>query len=277
MEIFPARVHVILARDVACGIIIRRGPSRSVCTMGWDREQDKFQLGQWLRGRIYERRSDVSPDGKHFIYFARNGKGRGQVKESWTAISRAPDLKAIGLWSNGSTWNGGGLFMSNTSYWMNTPGFLGDHEAHLTPRNLREYKKFPFHKSYGGECPGVYYIRLQRDGWRLLHHFNDEDSDGVSTFEKPLPGDWVLRKISHATLDRPPGRGSYYDTHSLIQTIRGITLDFPEWEWADWDRERIVWIDKGVLFSAALDSDGLSSIRSLYDFNPMTFENIRRE
>jgi cytochrome bd-type quinol oxidase subunit 2 len=30
-------------------------------------------VGQWLKGRIYERRSDLSPDGKHLIYFAMNG------------------------------------------------------------------------------------------------------------------------------------------------------------------------------------------------------------
>jgi hypothetical protein len=72
---FPARLHVFLARKAKVGLVIRRGPSKSVCTVLWNRERDKFELGQWLRGRIYERRSDLSPDGKYFIYFAMNGRG----------------------------------------------------------------------------------------------------------------------------------------------------------------------------------------------------------
>lgn len=98
MSKFPARVHPILARNARTAVIIRRGPSKAVCTMLWDRGRDEFKLGQWLRGRIYERRCDLSPDGKHFIYFAMNGKWDGPVKGSWTAISRAPYLKALALW-----------------------------------------------------------------------------------------------------------------------------------------------------------------------------------
>ena len=64
MPKFPARVHPILARKANTAVIIRRGPSKSVCTMLWDRTRDEFKLGQWLRGRIYERRCDLSPDGK---------------------------------------------------------------------------------------------------------------------------------------------------------------------------------------------------------------------
>jgi hypothetical protein len=56
MPKFPARVHPILARKANTAVIIRRGPSKSVCPMLWDRSNDTFKLGQWLRGRIYERR-----------------------------------------------------------------------------------------------------------------------------------------------------------------------------------------------------------------------------
>lgn len=113
---FAARLHVILARNERTGIIIRRGPSKSVCTILWDRKTDKFKLGQWLRGRIYERRSDLSPDGKHFIYFAMNGKWESETKGAWTAISKTPYLKAISLFAKGDCWNGGGLFMTDKNF-----------------------------------------------------------------------------------------------------------------------------------------------------------------
>ena len=54
-----ARLHVLLARDTPMGLVIRRGPSKSVATILWNRETDDFQVGQWLKGRIYERRCDV--------------------------------------------------------------------------------------------------------------------------------------------------------------------------------------------------------------------------
>jgi hypothetical protein len=136
VEKFPARVHIILARKADYGVIIRRGPSKSVCIIGWDRRKDQFEIGQWMRGRIYERRCDLSPDGKHFIYFAMNGNWSSEVKGSWTAISRAPYLKAIGLWANGSGWNGGGLFMNDSSFWLNS--FAFGHDEQQAPKTLRE-------------------------------------------------------------------------------------------------------------------------------------------
>jgi hypothetical protein len=62
-EQIPARLHVLLARDSDNAVIIRRGPSRKTCVIGWERKSDTFRVGQWLHGRIYERRCDLSPDG----------------------------------------------------------------------------------------------------------------------------------------------------------------------------------------------------------------------
>lgn len=229
-------------------------------------------MGQWLRGRIYERRCDLSPDGRHFIYFAMNGKWRSEVKGSWTAISRAPYLKAVGLWANGSCWNGGGLFITDREYWLNA--FSSGHETHLEPAGLSKHQGHPFHEEYGGECPGVYYIRLQRDGWRLTGHCRVEGDD-LSTFEKPLPKGWILRKTAHATIDHPPGAGCYYDTHEIIHSVRGQTVECADWEWADLDGDRVVWVSQGVLYGSKLTTKGLGFVHMLCDFNPLEFEPIK--
>jgi hypothetical protein len=99
-------------------VIIRLDPSNSVCTLLWDRRNDTFKLAQWLRGRIYERRCDLSPDGKHFIYFAMIGKWVEPMKGSWTAIYRAPYLNAPALWPWGDCWNGGGLLLTDSLFWV---------------------------------------------------------------------------------------------------------------------------------------------------------------
>lgn len=268
---FPARVHIILARNSRSALVIRRGPSKAVCFIGWDRKTDEFTVGQWLKGRIYERRCDLSPDGIHVIYFAMNGKWSSEVKGSWTAISRFPYLKAIGLWANGSCWNGGGLFMQDGSYWLNS--FMFGHEAHQLPSSLHQHSDFPFHESYGGECPGVYYIRLQRDGWKLLGHTRDQ-KDGYSTFRKQLPKGWVIDKIAHATIDHPVGAGCYFDTHALRNEKNECTIDCADWEWAEQDGQRLIWVSKGILYTAGLSASGLARTKMLYDFNPLRFEAI---
>src|SRR6516225_9309663 len=95
------RVHILLASRAPVGVAIRRGPSKQVCTILWDRRRDEFRVGQWLKRRIYERRADLSPDGKYLIYFATKGRWHDEATGSWTAISQAPYLKAIALFPKG--------------------------------------------------------------------------------------------------------------------------------------------------------------------------------
>jgi hypothetical protein len=275
MPKFPARVHPIFARQANTAVIIRRGPSKSVCTMLWDRRNDTFKLGQWLKGRIYERRCDLSPDGKHFIYFAMNGKWGGPVKGSWTAISRAPYLKALALWPWGDCWNGGGLFLTDSRFWLNNHWYdeATDTIGRLGTKLVQE-PGYPFDENYGGECPGVYYLRLQRDGWKLLRRESPSAEERIVVFEKPLPKGWVIEKSAHATIDSPVGYGCYYDTHRLIQPESGTIEDHPEWEWAELDRKRLVWVSKGVLYAATIHAKGLGDAKVLHDFNDMAFEAI---
>jgi len=267
---FPARLHVLLARDAKTGVVLRRGPSKSVCTIGWDRQDDTFTVGQWLHGRIYERRCDLSPDGKYMIYFAMNGKWDSAAKGAWTAISLAPYLKAVLLWPKGDCWNGGGLFTGRRRYWLNG----GD--CHDPPigmcRALKPDPTFPWHESYGGECLGVYYIRLQRDGWKL--RVSQEPGHQVR-FQKPLGDRWTLRKLAHAQMISPPGKGCYFDGHQLVDRDTGTVHEHPTWEWAERDGDRIVWAEEGRLFACPLAELAELVPRLLFDFNDMAFEPLQ--
>src|SRR5688572_24090844 len=231
---FPARLHVLLARDAPVGLVIRRGPSKSVCTVLWNRARDTFKMGQWMRGRIYERRCDISPDGKYFIYFAMNGRWQSETKGSWTAISRVPYLKAITLLAKGDCWHGGGLFLSDREFWLND-GY--GHTELKRSSDVRRSVRYQPAAYYGGECLTTYYNRLQRDGWAM----KSEDYQGAVLFEKVLPKSWVLRKLAFAETGAPPGRGCYWDAHELKHEATGTLMAFPEWEWADFDKGRIVW------------------------------------
>lgn len=264
---FPARLHVLLARKAKVGLVIRRGPAKSVCTVLWHRERDTFELGQWMRGRIYERRCDLSPDGRWFIYFAMNGRWQSGARGSWTAISRVPYLKATDLFAKGDCWHGGGLFLSNREFWLNN----GYGHVELKKSGwLRSNPKGEPKHYFGGECLTVYYNRLQRDGWLM----NEKEYQGATLFEKKLPKSWALRKLAFAEIGAPPGRGCYWDAHELRHGSTDTVLAFPEWEWADFVDGRLVWTCDGQLRAARLGRGKLLGETLLHDFNEMQFKAI---
>lgn len=274
-EAFAPRLHVVLARSADTAVVFRRGPSKRVATFSWDRATDTIALGQWLKGRIYERRADLSPDGKHLIYFAFNGKRRSETGGSWTAVSRAPYLTALDLYRGMGCWEGGGLFPTSRSYWLNNR-YHNEAEDVLRENSglVRDPSARP-DRQFGAECTGVYYPRLIRDGWTLIEHDNAGRWNSWTIFEKPLTRDWTLRKIAHEQVDHPPGKGCYWDQHELRNTKTGAVIEQPDWEWAEWDRGALVWAEHGKLFRAPLSSKEGFAPSFVHDFTEYKFEAVK--
>jgi hypothetical protein len=271
MARFAPRIHVLLASHASVGLVIRRGPSKSVATILWDRRRDEFQVGQWLKGRIYERRSDLSPDGKYFIYFAMNGKWNSEARGSWTAVSRAPYLKALAMFPKGDCWHGGGLWTGRATYWLN------DGYGHSVLRNTTAVRRDDTYRpseNFGGECPGVYYTRLMRDGWKLIERVTFGKYKDKDIFEKRIAKGWTLRKIAHAEIGAPEGKGCYWDEHEIVRAASDSVVTCPKWEWADIDGKRLVWAAGGKLSCAHVTKDGLADETELFDFTEMTFTPI---
>jgi hypothetical protein len=159
------RLYFIVARDAPVAVVFRRGPSRQVELLRWDFVTDELLAGQWLKGRIYERRADLSPSGDLLIYFA--AKFETKVR-TWTAISRPPYLTALAFWPKGDAWGGGGLFNSERDVLLNhRPGTemtLGDGSGFV--RSLR-VEPFGFGSGWGEDDP-ILHARLVRDGWHRL-------------------------------------------------------------------------------------------------------------
>lgn len=218
------------------------GTFAQVCTLLWDRRTDTFTLGQWLKGRIYERRCDLSPDGKHFIYVAMDGKWSGLSKGSWSASARVPYLKALAFFPKGDYWNGGRLFLDDNRYWLNGDG------CYQQSRGSTDLQREQTHRPVGGrgsECLNVYYSRLLRDGWRLKDHLSAGLTGECDMFEKPLADGRLLRTDAHAQIGSQPGKGCYWDEHELVRSQSGLCLKQPDWEWADVDGSRLVWAASG--------------------------------
>ena len=262
-----------MASEAPLAVILRRGPSKQVCTVLWNRKQDTFHLGQWFKGQIYAHRCDLSPNGLNLIYFALKGR-KTEADTTWTAISRAPYLKAEVLFAKGDTWHGGGLWVSNTEYWLN------DGYGHRVVRNNALYKQnaqvWPLGWDGGSwQSRSVYFARLLRDGWKPLSAEPLTEKHNAHTFTKPVTKGWVLRKQFQVGNNRELGRGCGWEGHELFREQNGVQLPYPNWEWADWDGNRIVWATAGRLETGKLTTTGLTDIRVLEDFNDMKFEAIK--
>lgn len=238
----PPRLSVLLAAQAPTGVVFRRGPSRIVRVIHWDRTNDEFRHGATFKGRIYVDRSDISPDGRHMLYFAMGGAawaiaGAGYT---WTAISEAPSVTALSLWGQGDTWGGGGYFLSNDSYWLEADGntSLIRDNAPLRRETCSKNRAFP--------------SRLDRDGW-----IDKRPTRWDTRYEKELAHDWILRAAGW------PRRYELEQRGEAPQPCQN-------WEWADWDRHRLVWAESGCLRTASLESEGLGPARTLMDFSSTT-------
>lgn len=131
----PCRLFVIPARDAPVAAVLRRGPSNWYQLIRWDTQNDELCDGTWFKGRIYEDRCDLSPDGELFVYFCHGGRSRGDYSDSWTAVSRLPWLSALALWPSGTTYGGGGRFAGKRKLILRNGGLDAPHPNHL-PRGL---------------------------------------------------------------------------------------------------------------------------------------------
>lgn len=270
-----ARIHAILAREADTAVVFRRGPAKKTAIIGWNLADDTFKVGQWFYGSFYGYRCDLSPDGKHLLYFAakyqRAVHDETAERASWTAVSRVPYLKAISLWFNGlaSGWNGGGHFIDNRSIALNRaphttfpPREGSDRFKEVSPSQLCE-RKFGWGEC-GGECPQVYLPRLIRDGWTLL----GEDAAGW-TLQRPLRKGLVLQKRFLAGSGE--GHGIYWEQHFILDENGEVVADGSDWDWADWDapRKRVVFAENGLI--CAWSPRGRVR-KVLCDCNAMTYE-----
>lgn len=279
-KIWPTRLDVILAREAPVGMVLRSGEPGRVCALAWNRDDDTFQLGQWLKGDVDARRADLSTDGRYAIFWAR---GRGV---SWTAVSIVPYLSALVF--DPAAYPGGGLFLDEVTYLLNRRDVhrrrtkAGPKSKVQRPRPLlrRGEVRFGGNLVVDADAPlALYHQRLVRDGWALdtvdIERHGDWPEQQVGELTRPLTHGWVLRRVTcWASAPEVP----YFATHdeySLRHPERQVTIDLPAWDWADWDRDRLLWAADGQLWSGRLGADGLAGEYLLHDFRDMKFEEIR--
>lgn len=297
------RLFVILAREAPVGVIFRRGPSKQVQIIKWDTSNDRFEYGQWLKGRIYERRCDLSPSGNKLIYLA--AKWKGPIN-SWTAISKPPYLSALALWPNLGAWGGGGLFEHENTICLNHR-FDMDLDKLAEGFNLpKNIKVKPLGEFFGhGEDDPIYEQHLRRDGWELIvkaekitEHPLDSSSiyaadsdprlgwhkaeyDSSSkiwlTYDPPITYQKIMKNfiLLMRIIGYRERNGSTYVVEYSMKTRVG-EASFGRMDWADWDKNGdLLFARDGKLFrlkQASGSTFNLEKAIELADFNSSEFE-----
>lgn len=279
------RLYCLLAREAPLAAVFRRGPSKQVLLVLWRTDTDQFQEGQWLKGRIYERRCDLSPSGQRLIYFAADYK---KPYFSWTAVSKPPFLTALALWPKGDGWGGGGLFEKEHKILLNhRAAEMRLAEGFNLPRDLQIT---PFGERSGwGEDNPIFDTRLSRDGWRLMKEGKAiEHGIGASIWVEFNPA-MVWSKL-HA----PSGRyelemhiqglhekdGSWYIIeHRVSDKSNGSVIDLGRTDWADWCHSGDLLFGKeGQLLRLGFSGDGilneLGKAKLLINLTDRTFKEV---
>jgi hypothetical protein len=281
----PCRLFVFLARDAPLGLVLRRGPSDWFRLSLWHTDTDLLDHGQWMKGRVYERRSDLAPDGSLFVYFVRRSGGpppaNPEAADSWVAISRPPYFTALALWFVGGTyWLGG--FFSEAPPRLPAPHPPGAAEGAARPRSvfvgggtrppgqgalppwLTVTKDVPhLDPTHSASDRLIFHNRLLRDGW-VRRESPAEAERQPETWERRQPGgEWTLL-MDEIGWDARTYGGPYLVAYALSPGGGREVLPLADATWADWDRRGRLAVARGGKLLAGRPGD---PPREIADFN----------
>lgn len=249
-------------------MILRRGPSKWVEVIAWDTHRDAFDHGAWFHGRIYQRRSDLSPDGTKLVYFASKFTSKtvndGGYTYAWTAVSKVPYLTALALWPKGDCWWGGGLFQDNYTVFLNhRPSEATPHPRHL-PTRLRVIPN----PDAAGEDDPLYSQRLTRDGWQIRQEWQWEHLgwDGYRTTTPELRARAHPNGRLRLVLERRLDGLRYRERFSIEAPAARHPIDLDGAEWVDWDQAgRLVFVRRGAVWASPVQGSEIEEPNALID------------
>jgi hypothetical protein len=221
------RIYCIPAVEAPVVAVFRRGPSNWSHIGRWDLARGEYEAGAWLGGRIFPRRSDLSPDGRLLCYFAHKPSATWKHGDAYVAISKLPWLTALHAFRTCGTWTRGYHFTAN--------GDCGHPEdAKLTtPYGLRS-------------IPVVQFAAERMRGWKEAPDYPQLQGDDA----------WDQRRNAHMWKPQPGGKrvlcvesvGHAGGEFGVDQAVDGLRVRYSleangdaelldDLQWADWDRQ----------------------------------------
>lgn len=219
------RIYCIPATQAPIVAVFRRGPSAWSSVGQWDLEQGRYEHGAWLAGRIFPRRSDLSPDGRYLCYFTHKPSARWEHGEAYVAVSRLPWLAALHAFGTCGTWTRGYHFTEDRD--GKEPGAELPIPLHL--RSIRP-AQFATERRRGWEEAPDSPARDAADTW---------DERRNARMRKRQPGS--SRLLCVESIGWAGGEWTQQAIDGLrvvysLQDDADVKL-LPQLQWADWDRD----------------------------------------
>ena len=223
----PPRIYCIPATKAPIVAVFGRGPTNWSHVGRWDLGERRYEPGAWLAGRIFPRRSDLSPDGRFLCYFAHKPSATWEHGDAYVALSKLPWLTALHAFPTCGTWTRGYYFTEDK-----------DSEN-------GEVTKLPI--PYGlRSIPVVQFSNERRRGWEEAGDSPQRD-----------PGDaWDQHRNARMQKRQPGGdrllcvesRGWAGGEFGVDQAVDGLRVGYrlerdgrmellDQLQWADWDRD----------------------------------------
>jgi len=242
------RIYCIPAAEAPVVAVFRRGPTNWSHVGRWDLAAQQYEPGAWLRGRIFPRRSDLSPDGRVLCYFAHKPTATWKQGEAYVALSKLPWLTALHAFGTCGTWTRGFFFTENDD-----SDDLQDAKLPI-PYGLRS-------------IPIIQFANERRRGWEEAPNSPARDPKDV----------WDQRRNARMQKCQPLGKRMLYvesvgwagGEFGVDQAVDGLRVRYllesdgnlkqlDELQWADWDREGklLAATRSGKLQIRNLDVDG---------------------
>lgn len=256
------RLFGLLAPSAGAVVVIRRGPSDWAALAVWDLVSDLVETGQWLRGRVYERRCDLSPDGRLMIAaLAKHGQGQ---PGGYTVVCRPPYFTALAIHEAGHCWNGGGAFHADGAYWVDeTFPFDGAKRRTSQAPRSRETPPAWVGTPHMGEDLVLYVPRLLRDGWTMVEAPVGRVDPARFVLDRPIRPRWTLRKRLTSSLTHRGRTGAlYWETHEIVGPEGVQPLGD---EWADVWTRGVVMARDGRLERIRVHAEGPEAPRTVFD------------
>jgi hypothetical protein len=225
------RIYCIPATEAPIIAVFRRGPTKWSHVGRWDLAAGRYEPGAWLAGRIFPRRSDLSPDGRFLCYFAHKPTATWEHGDAYVAVSKLPWLTALHACGTCGTWTRGFYFDSADRADHDTDS--GDPDVLPIPWRLRS-------------IPVIQFANERRRGWMEAPDSPPRDARDAwderrnARMLKRQPGsDRLLRVESLGWAGGEFGKDQAVDglrvSWSLEDDGEIVLLD--DVQWADWDRD----------------------------------------
>lgn len=270
------RIFGIAASASPRVVLFRRGPSKQVLCVLWNTATHEFFAGQWFKGRIYEERCDLSPNGDKLVYLAADQR---PPMYAWTAVSRPPFLTALALWPNLGTWGGGGLWDTNRRLMLNQMGVPKLGQGFQKPPGLEVRPIAPW--AGRGEDDPIRTMRMKRDGWQLSDEGarNHYKTGSPWTWEFARPVCWRKVRGAYAIerrllgIHETNGPWHVYE-HRLLDAGGNVVQDYGRSDWADWSQADDVLLTRdGKVHRVVIGARSrVAEPEALIDLAPLRFE-----